>query len=58
MADKVLYQSVVHNQDDGIDREPLKKKYKRAVKQLVDTLAPGFNPRRTKNRKDVVDSGV
>lgn len=51
MSDKVLYQSYVHGEGRGpIDREPLKKKYKRAAKQLIDTLAPGFNPRRTKNR--------
>jgi len=56
MSDKVLYQSYVHGEVRGpIDREPLKKKYKRVVKQLVDTLAPGSNPRRTKNRTGAQD---
>lgn len=62
MADKVLYQSVIHKLqpkpqpttgsgyaplDDG---ETLKDKYKRAINQAADVLVPGANPRRTKNR--------
>ncbi len=38
--------------NDGIDRTPLRQKYSRALKQIADTLAPGMNPRRTKNRSD------
>lgn len=44
-------QSEVHKRAPiAFVRKDLKKQYKRAVKQAVDTLAPGFNPRRTKNR--------
>lgn len=30
--------------------EGVRKSWSRAVKQVVDTIAPGMNPRRTKNR--------
>jgi len=60
MGNKVNYQSVVHGSYQYTDKSGKTKKtytdegivnsYKRAVKQAVDTLAPGFNPRRTRNR--------
>lgn len=48
---KVMYQTNVHSPSLPVVEEPVRKQYSRAVKQVVDTLAPGFNPRRTKNRK-------
>lgn len=44
MADKPVY----HNPSMGSNLS-------RALKQIVDTVAPGMNPRRTKNRSDVPD---
>jgi hypothetical protein len=42
MADKPVYMA-----------KPVKEQISRALKQLADTVAPGMNPRRTKNRADV-----
>ncbi len=46
---KVNYQSSVHRPVYAV--KPVKKQYSTAVKQVVDTLAPGMNPRRTKARQ-------
>jgi hypothetical protein len=43
-------QSEVHGKGKRKKVDPVRKQYSRAVKQVVDSLAPGANPRRTKNR--------
>lgn len=47
MADRPVYSN-----PDG------SKNLSRALKQIVDTVAPGMNPRRTKNRSDIPEDAA
>lgn len=37
------------------DNDTLKKQYSRALKQIVDTVAPAMNPKRREKRVDAVE---